>query len=101
MRNISACASFSSSCHGSPSAESRPRTFSMTTQSGRSPSMAFRYSDQRPERVPSRIPARRPARETSWHGYGKPPVRTETGASLATSFQSTFVTSPKFGVSGK
>ena len=57
--------------------------------------MASHMDAHRPERVPAFIPARLPAWERSWQG--EPPVIMSTGSTV---FQSTFVTSPKFGMFG-
>ena len=76
-------------------AESRPRTFSMTTHSGCRTSIPPAMCAHRPERVPGARPARLPTVDTSWHG--NPPVRMSTGGVV---LQSIVVMSPRFGVSG-
>lgn len=77
-------------------AESSPRTFSMTTHSGCSASMAWAMCDHRPERVPGFRPAFLPAVLTSWQG--NPPMRMSTGSTWC---QSMAVMSPRFGASGQ
>src|SRR5690606_26899754 len=77
-------------------AESRPRTFSMTTSSGCSASIAAAMCDQSPERVPGARPAPLPTVLTSWQG--NPPISTSTGSTVA---HSTDVMSPRSGKPGQ
>lgn len=77
-------------------AESSPRTFSITTHSGRSVSMASAMCAQSPERVPGLRPVILPTVDTSWHG--NPPQRMSTGGTV---FQSMVVMSPRLGASGQ
>lgn len=77
-------------------AESRPRTFSMTTSSGCSASIAAAMCDHSPERVPGARPAPLPTVETSWQG--NPPMSTSTGGTVV---HSTAEMSPRFGMPGQ
>ena len=58
--------------------------------------MASRMLTQRLDRVPAVMPALRPAADRSWQG--EPPVMMSTGS---TCYQSTAVTSRRFGTSGQ
>lgn len=77
-------------------AESSPRTFSITTHSGCSVSIAVAMWAHKPERVPGLSPAILPTVETSWHG--NPPQRMSTFGTVP---QSMAAISPRFGASGQ